>query len=70
MTELFNRRMETLTPGETDIFHIHFHLYEFLPPGGFDESRLDRAVNILRSMVLDDRVCFSTVSAAVDDWLM
>ena len=70
ITALFNRRIETLTPGETDIFHLHFHLYEFLPPGGMDESRLDRAITILRSMVGDNRVCFSTVSEAVDDWLM
>ena len=68
MSELFNRRMETLSPGETDIFHIHFHLYEFLPPDGLDESRLDRAMTILRKMALDDRVCFSTTSEAVDDW--
>ena len=26
MTESFNRRMETLSSGESDIFHIHFHL--------------------------------------------
>ena len=70
MIDLFNLRMETLSSGETDIFHIHFHLYEFLPPGGFDESRLERAMTILRSMVRDNRVCFSTVSEAVDDWLM
>jgi len=69
MTELFNRRIMTLAPGETDIFHIHFHLYEFLPPGGMDESRLDRAMMILQDMVTDSRVCFSTVSEAVDDWL-
>ena len=69
MIALFNRRMGTLVYGETDIFHIHFHLYEFLPPGGFDESRLDRAMTILRSMVGDNRVCFSTASEAVDDWL-
>ncbi|MFC1947628.1 hypothetical protein ACFLXY_06895 [Chloroflexota bacterium] len=69
MTELFNRRMETLSPGETDIFHIHFHLYEFLPPGGLDEDRLDRAMTILGSMVSDNKVCFSTASKAADDWL-
>ncbi|OGN88026.1 MAG: hypothetical protein A2158_03060 [Chloroflexi bacterium RBG_13_46_14] len=69
MIELFNRRIETLIPGEIDIFHIHFHLYEFLPPGGLDESRLDRAVTILRNMASDKRVCFSTASNAVDDWL-
>jgi hypothetical protein len=69
MTDLFNLRMETLTPGETDIFHIHFHLYEFLPPGGPDENRLERAMMILRNMASDNRACFSTVSEAVNDWL-
>jgi hypothetical protein len=69
MITLFNRRMETLAPGETDIFHIHFHLYEFLPSGGFDESRLDRTMMILKNIAAESRVCFSTVSAAVDDWL-
>ncbi|UCC17664.1 MAG: hypothetical protein JSU58_03690 [Dehalococcoidales bacterium] len=69
MIGLFNRRMEILSPGETDIFHVHFHLYEFLPPGGLDESRLDRAVKILQNMASDNRICFSTISEAVDDWL-
>jgi hypothetical protein len=69
MTALFIRRMEVLTPDETDIFHMHFHLYEFLPPGGLDESRLERAMTILWNMASDNRVCFSTVSEAADDWL-
>ena len=69
MTALFNRRMETFSLSEIDIFHMHFHLYEFLPPSGLDENRLERALTILRNMVLDNRVCFSTVSEAVDDWL-
>lgn len=69
MIELFHRRMETLNSGETDIFHMHFHLYEFLLPGGLDESRLERAMTILRKMASDSRVRFSTTSEAVDDWL-
>ncbi|HEY94187.1 MAG TPA: hypothetical protein G4O15_04555 [Dehalococcoidia bacterium] len=69
MIALFIRRMGTLVYSETDIFHIHFHLYEFLLPGGVDESRLDRAVMILQNIVSDNRVSFSTVSEAVDDWL-
>jgi hypothetical protein len=69
MIDLFNRRMETLTSCEIDIFQIHFHLYEFLTPGGLDESRFERSVRILHSMAADNRVCFSTASEAVDDWL-
>ena len=69
MTELFNLRMETLNPGEIDIFHIHFHLYEFLLPGGLDENRLNRAVMILESMASNPRAQFSTMSEAVNSWL-
>ncbi|MBN2075118.1 MAG: hypothetical protein JW762_06165 [Dehalococcoidales bacterium] len=69
MTGLFNRRIQTLNPGEIDIFQIHFHLYEFLPPGGLDEGRLNRAMMILQNMTSDNRVCFSTATDAVDDWL-
>lgn len=68
MINLFNHRMQTISPGGIDIFHIHFHLYEFLVPGGLDEGRLDRTVTILRNIASDNRVCFSTASEAVDDW--
>ena len=70
MVELFDRRMQTLNPGEIDIFQVHFHLYEFLPPDGLNEHRLNRAVTILQNITSDNRVCFSTASEAVDDWLM
>ncbi|UCD09688.1 MAG: hypothetical protein JSU79_03325 [Dehalococcoidales bacterium] len=69
MIRLFNQRIRTLSPGEIDIFQIHFHLYEFLSPEGLDEWRLDRAVMILQNMASDYGVRFSTSSEAVDDWL-
>lgn len=69
MIALFNKRMETLTSGETDIFQIHFHLYEFLTPDGLDEYRLDRTIMTLQNMASDNRISFSTASNAVDDWL-
>ena len=68
MTPVFHRRLITLIPGEIDIFHIHFHLYEFLSSSGLDESRLGRAVMMLQNMASDNRVRFSTASKAVDDW--
>jgi hypothetical protein len=68
MVNMFSERLKGLSPGEVDIFHIHFHLYEFLPSGGFDRERLGRAMRILNVMANDSRVKFSTPSAAADDW--
>jgi hypothetical protein len=50
------------------IFQIHFHLYEFLTPGGIEEERLKRAGLLLDLMVRDNRVCFSTPSEAASNW--
>ena len=69
MIELFNQRMETLTTGEIDIFHIHFHLYEFLLLAGLDEERLDRAMTILESIVSNQKAQFSSLIEAVNNWL-
>jgi hypothetical protein len=69
MIRIFSRRLASLSPDETDIFQVHFHLYDFLTPEGIDEARMDRAGRILWYMVRDSRVCFSTPSRAVDDWL-
>ena len=66
--QLFRKRMDALSSQETDVFHIHFHLYEFLTPEGIEEGRLERAKRLLNSMVRDNRVYFSTPSEAVIDW--
>jgi hypothetical protein len=66
---LLRARLDDLSPGEIDIFQIHFHLYEFVPPGGFDPERLQRAMALLKAMSQDPRVHFSTPSEAVDAWL-
>jgi hypothetical protein len=66
---LFHGRLGGLSPeGEVDIFQIHFHLYEFLEPAGISWPKLERAVGMLRSMVADERVRFSTPAEAADDW--
>ena len=64
----FRKRMDSLSSQETDVFHIHFHLYEFMTPEGIEEERLKRAERLLNSMAQDSRVHFSTPSEAVSDW--
>jgi hypothetical protein len=66
--QLFRARLDDLAPGEVDIYQIHFHLYEFLPPGGIDRSRLERARALLDAMASDARVGFAAPSAAVEAW--
>ena len=66
---LSDERLGSLSPGEVDIFQVHFHLYEFLEPSGISEARLNRAAAMLRSMACDDRVRFSTPTDAARDWL-
>ena len=65
---LFRCRLDGLAPDETDIFHVHFHLYEFLLPGGLSLERLARAKALLAAMGTDKRVRFSTPTDAVDTW--
>ena len=66
--ELFQDRLMALKTGEVDIFHIHFHLYEFLPPDGTGPERIDRAKGLLSLLAQDNRVNFSTPSKAVENW--
>jgi hypothetical protein len=66
---LFRSRLDGLAPDEMDIFHVHFHLYEFLLPGGLSLERLARAKALLEAMGADDRVRFSTPAEAVDIWI-
>jgi len=66
--QLFCARLDDLAPGEVDIYQIHFHLYEFLSPGGIDRSRLERARALLDRMAGDARVGFAAPSAAVEAW--
>jgi hypothetical protein len=68
MLRIFSDRLDSVSTGETDIFHIHFHLYDFLPPTGVDAERLSRAKRLLQTMAQDNRVCFSSPSDAVKDW--
>ncbi len=67
-TNMFQVRLASLAPREIDVFHIHFHLYDFLPPNGTGPERLARAQALLASISCDERVTFSTPSEAVDDW--
>ena len=66
--QLFQKRLDTLSMLEVDIFHIHFHLYDFLLPNGIAEERLKRVKWLLTSMAYDTRVYFSNASEAADDW--
>lgn len=66
--QLYQKRLDALMSQEMDVFHIHFHLYDFLPPDGTSEERLSRARRLLESMVNDSRVRFSTPSEAVGHW--
>ena len=51
--KLFDERLDSLSPGEVDIFQVHFHLYEFPEPAGISSPKLDRAASMLRSMAAD-----------------
>jgi hypothetical protein len=66
--QLFQKRLDVLLLYEVDIFQIHFHLYEFLTPGGIEEERLKRAGLLLDLMARDNRGCFSTPSKAASNW--
>jgi hypothetical protein len=66
--QLFQKRLDVLSPYEVDIFQIHFHLYEFMTPGGIDIERLKLAGRLLDLMVQDSQVCFLTPSEAVSNW--
>ncbi|MBN1918226.1 MAG: hypothetical protein JW889_09975 [Verrucomicrobia bacterium] len=65
---VFQARLDSLVSGEIDIFHIHFHLHEFLPPDGTGPERLKRARSLLDPMTHDERVRFMTPSEAVEEW--
>jgi hypothetical protein len=65
---LFRSRLDRLAPDEMDIFQVHFHLYDFLLPGGLSWERLARAKALLVAMSTDERVWFSTPTEAVDIW--
>jgi len=67
--QLFRSRLDSLAPGEVDVYHVHFHLYEFLTSGGLGRERLGRAQALLDAMGSDDRVRFATPSAAADAWM-
>ncbi len=66
---LFQSRLDRLAPEQVDIFHIHFHLYDFWLPSGLSWERLARAKALLEAMGTDDRVRFSTPTEAVDAWI-
>ncbi len=66
--EMFQKRLTCLPAKEMDIFHIHFHLYDFLPPDGTGDDKLKRAGRLLETMAHDPRVVFSTPSEAVEIW--
>jgi hypothetical protein len=65
---LFQARLDDLAPDEADIFHIHFHLYPLLGPGGLRTGSLQRARGLLEAMAGDGRVRFATPAEAVDAW--
>jgi hypothetical protein len=66
--DLFQKRLAALPAGEVDVFHIHFHLYEFLMPDGTSDEKLVRARRLLELMVRNPRVIFSTTSEAIENW--
>ncbi len=66
--DLFQKRLKDLSSSETDIFHIHFHLYEFLGPNQSGAEKLGRAGTLLKTMANDERVRFDTPSGAVEEW--
>ena len=65
--DMFRSRLDDLAPGELDVFHVHFHLYDFLPTDHSGPSRLERARGILAAIARDPRAAFATPSEAVSD---